>query len=224
MKVNTISNTFTLFGNFSKLLNRQNDLIKAFEAYENHVGEEQLPNGVPAKVYRFRNANTMITLRAFRIDVEFGYLNQEQTTEEFQSFVESVAQTIYKVDTVTGNRIAFSCVEFVEDPDRVVVDKLNEMFSVANVFGSAASEVNIRFNHVHSIGNEEYNSIILIQDGQVTNRQTQVQTKTVFINKDVNTVISNTQNRFRLNDVSTYLPDMIMESKERTNVILSKLD
>ena len=104
-----------------------------------------------------------------------------------------------------------------------MLNKANTLFNVKNVYGSDANELNIRVNHVKNIGTETFNSVLIFQDGQVTNNQTKVQTKAMFINKDINTLVSNREERFTLKDTVKYLSDMMLESKERTNNLISKL-
>lgn len=222
MTVTTISNTYSYFGNFSKLNNLKNELQGAFTDYVCQEGKENLPNGVQTNVYRFSKTNTAVVIRAYRIDFEFGF-NGTESEEDFIKFASEAANKINQVLGVKGQRIAFSCVEFVNNDDDVVLNKANTLFNVKNVYGSDANELNIRVNHVKNIGTEAFNSVLIFQDGQVTNNQTKVQTKAMFINKDINTLVSNREERFTLKDTVKYLSDMMLESKERTNNLISKL-
>lgn len=223
MKVTTISNTYSYFGNFSKLNNLKNELQGALSGYVFQEGKENLPNGVQVNVYRFSNANSAIVIRAYRIDFEFGF-NGTESEEDFIKFASESAEKINQVLGVKGQRIAFSSIEFISNEENSVLNKANKLFNIADVYGSDANELNIRVNHVKNIGNETFNSVLIFQDGQVTNNQTKVQTKAMFLNKDINTLVNNREERFTLKDTVKYLSDMMLEAKERTNTIVSKLE
>lgn len=223
MKVNTISNTFSYFGNFSKAINKENELKKALSDYQCHEGADTLPNGIQAKAYRFVRENFAITLRAFRLDIEYGYNSEECSIEKFMEYADQVAKILLTVDSFKGQRIAYSCVQFVENKDGKLVANCNKKFNVEGVFGATAQEFNLRVNHVHQIGNEEFNSIVVIQDGQVTNNATKERTSALFINKDINTLLNNTAERFTLADTQKYLGDMILEANDRTNTLLNAI-
>ncbi len=223
MKLTTISNTYSFFGNFSKLNNLKGEIQKAFEGYTFQEGKENLPNGVQANVYRASNVNKAVVIRAFRIDFEFGF-NDTETEQDFISFVEDAAAKINLVLGVKGNRIAFSSVEFINNDENVALNKANELFNIASVYGAPANELNIRVNHVKTIGEETFNSVLIFQDGQVTNNKTGEKTKALFINKDINTLVTNQAERFTLKDTEKYLSDMMLESKERTNNLVDKIN
>ena len=62
-----------------------------------------------------------------------------------------------------------------------------------------------------------------MQDGKVTNNSTHEETKAVFINKDINTLITNREERFNLNDTVKYLGDMVLEANSRTKQLLESI-
>lgn len=62
-----------------------------------------------------------------------------------------------------------------------------------------------------------------MQDGKVTNNNTHEETKAVFINKDINTLITNREERFNLNDTVKYLGDMVLEANSRTKQLLDSI-
>ncbi len=223
MNIITISNTYTFFGNFSELVQLDKELVAVFEGWKLQTGKETLSNGVQSNMFRFSNGNKTITLKAARMDFVLGF-SKGDSEEGFIKFVCDAADKVNSVLGVKGQRIAFSCVEFVEDNARKVLKKLNDLFNVHGVYGTAANELNVRVNHIKKIKDETYNSIVVIQDGQVTNNQTKEKIGAIFINKDVNTIVSNTEERFYLKKTSKYLPIMMSESKVRTKDLLAKLE
>ncbi len=224
MNINTISQTYTFFGNFSKLNNKEDALKAKFEGYTCQVGKEKLPNGIEVNVYRFSNVNKAVTIHTYRIDFEYGYNSPECNTQEFISHAEKCTKLIAEVDTLKGQRIAYSNVEFIENLEGKVISKANQLFNIAGVFGADSDELNVRVNHKKEINGEIYNSVLIMQDGNVTNKQTNVQTQAMFINKDINTLIQNREERFNLNDTVKYLSDMILEANEHTNALISKIE
>lgn len=222
LQTKTIKSTFSLFGNFSKLNNRESDIRRVFDGYQIVVQQENLPNGVPAKVYRGINSNVAFTIRAYRIDIEFGFINDTITVADFIENCKTVADTMTSIDTIRGNRIAYNSVDFVVN-DGDLVPLCNKIFNVEEVFGGQAKEINLRVNHIKVINGEEMNSVFIIQDGAVTHNQTKEKLNALFLNKDINTVAQNTTVRFDLKDVDKYLSDFVLEAEDRNKTFLSKL-
>ena len=222
MKINKVNESFTYFGNFSKLIQKAEKIKETFSDFAFVQHQEQSPNGIPAPVYRLTKVNYSITIRVFRIDIERA-IRDNDTLEDFLSYTEDVCERLSKLDQLLGNRVAYSNTEFVQDDNKEILSKLNEMFNVANVFETAADEFQIRLNHVSDLGNEKINSIIVLQDGSVTHNATGAIIPVMFINKDVNTVITSKTFRFTISRARTLLPDLIEESNKKTNVIISRL-
>lgn len=220
MKVQTISQTYTYFGNFSKLNSKDAELRKAFEGYNVQTGKEKLPNGVEVNVFRFIKENTAVTIHAYRIDCEYGYNNPECSSEKFIAYAEDATKKIATIENLKGQRIAYSNVEFVENNDGAILKNSNKAFNIAGVYGEDACELNVRVNHIKEINGEKYNSVVVMQDGKVTNNITHEENKAVFINKDINTLIVNREERFSLENTASYLGDMILEANSRTKQLL----
>lgn len=220
MKVQTISQTYTYFGNFSKLNSKDAELRKAFDGYNVQTGKEKLPNGVEVNVFRFIKENTAVTIHAYRIDCEYGYNNPECSSEKFIAYAEDATKKIATIENLKGQRIAYSNVEFVENNDGAILKNSNKAFNIAGVYGEDACELNVRVNHIKEINGEKYNSVVVMQDGKVTNNSTHEENKAVFINKDINTLIVNREERFSLENTASYLGDMILEANSRTKQLL----
>lgn len=223
MKINKVSEAFTYFGNFSKLIQKAEKIKETFSDFQFNSFQEQSPNGIPAPVYRLTKNNYSITIRVFRIDVERA-IRDDMTDEDFLNYTSDVCQRLSGLDQLLGNRVAYSNTEFVENKDKEVVTKLNGLFNVGGVYEEGnADEFQLRLNHIIDIENEKVNSIIIVQDGSVTHNATKAIIPVVFINKDVNTIISNTVFRFNLNKARTLLPELMAEANRKTNILISKL-
>ncbi len=223
MKQNIIKSTFSLFGNFSKINTREADLKKVFADYKVQVSQETLQNGMPAKVYHFVNENRAVIIRAFRIDFDFGYPTDEVTTADFQAHCDNVSKLLMSVDSIKANRIAYNSIEFIDNAEGHTVARCNEVFNITKAFGQPAKEFNLRVNHIKHIGNEDFNSVLVVQDGAVTHNVTKEQRQVVFLNKDINTLITNTEPRFTLNKVDSYVGDLLLEAEDRTKIFLEAI-
>ena len=223
MKINKVSEAFTYFGNFSKLIQKAEKIKEAFEDFQFSSHQEQSPNGIPAPVYRLTKANYSITIRVFRIDIERA-IRENASDEDFLNYTADVAERLSKLDQLMGNRVAYSNTEFVENKDKEVVTKMNELFKVKEIYEEGnADEFQLRLNHIINIGGEKVNSIIIVQDGSVTHNATKAVIPVVFINKDVNTVITNNVFRFTLSKARTLLPELMAEASRKTDVLISRL-
>lgn len=223
METKTIKSTFTIFGNFSKINKRESELKKVFSDYQSRIGQETLPNGVAAKVYQFVNGNVGILIRAYRIDFEYGFQNESSTFEEMKNTFVDNSKKLLVLDSIKGTRIAYSDVQFVDNTNNVFSDKCNEAFNISNIFGSAAKELNVRVNHVKNILGEDFNSVLMMQDGTVSHNVTKEKLSAVFINHDINSIFDNQAVRFSLDNIEQYIDELVKEASERTETFVNKI-
>lgn len=224
MGVTTISETFTFFGDFLMLDGKVEELKKQFVGFTYLTCKEKLPNnGGEANIHQFRTANKSVTIRAYRIDFEYGHNSPQCDFSQFTSFVMDAVQSFSAVADLKGHRIAYSNVEFVENSKGAVKEKANKLFNIPDVFGSCSEEIHVRVNHKTTIDGEIYNSVVDMQDGSVTNKQTGSRVEAIFINKDINTLNTDTQARFDLLDAVDYVCAMYREACNRTGKLLKKL-
>ncbi len=223
MNITTINNSFTIFGNFADVIKKLPRLISIFNGFQIKTFKERLPNGEEIDSYKFMFENKCITLRPGRLDLEFAF-SQATLGKDFLQFVKDTSAKLLTVDRFDGVRIAFNSVEFLMNENGKLTEKLNKIFNFGEIFGESPKETSIRLNHQKYIGNEEFNSIVTIQDGTVMQNSSKERKPAVFINKDINTVATNITKRFSLYDYSNYLLSMMLEAEQRTNAILCKLD
>lgn len=224
MGVTTISETFTFFGDFLMLDSKVEELKKQFVGFTYQTGKEKLPNnGSEANIHVFRTANKRVAIRAYRIDFEYGHNSPQCDFSQFVSFVVDAVQMLSAVADLKGHRVAYSNVEFVKDVKGTLKAKTSKLFNFTRVFGSEADEIKIRLNNKTKIDGEIYNSVITVQNDVVTNKDTKVESRAIFINKDINTLNTNTQVRFDLLDAVDYVCVMYREACNRTGKLLKKL-
>lgn len=225
MELTIINNVYSMFGNFTQLLQKADDLKQIFEGYELTQGKEKLPNGMDAPVIRFVKDSQGFTIRVGRIDLEYANRGPEFNADNFLTVVDDIMSKVKdKFDNVFAQRIAFNQTAFIPNNNGSVIEKLNKAFNVTNIFETPAKEFNIRLNHVKNVQNEDINTILNIQDGRVTNNNTKAEQQVVFVNTDINTLITNTVSRFRFKDATKILPDMILESNEKLSHIAKLID
>lgn len=222
MRFFTLKNAFTMFGNFSELVTQEPAIQYAFNDYKFESREEALPTGQKTKAHLLVKGPVVITIRVFRIDIEV-FANPNSTQTEFSNITTQIANKLNSIATLKGVRIGFSCAEAVENINSEVVKACNSLFHVVDVYDEESKEFEIRLNHVKHFDNEDYNSIILLRDGELTNNQTKEKIPVMFINKDVNTVITNNTPRFDFSKVDEYLASMMIESNARTTIMLEKI-
>ena len=221
MNITTINNSFSIFGNYASVVGNLPSLVAIFNGYQVKTFKERFPTGTEHDCYRFSFANKSVTLRPGRLDIEFAFAASSKGKDFLQFMKETVAKLL-PLNQFLGSRIAFNSVEFIESSPQII-ERLSNLLNVNAIFSAPASELSIRLNHVKKIGNEDFNSIITVQDGMVTNAATKRQAPAIFINKDINTVAANTAQRFALSDYSQPLLSMMLEAESRTNAIISKI-
>lgn len=223
MGVTTISETFVFFGNCQILDSKVDALKNGFIGYTYRVVKEKLSNGSEANIHVFHNVNKRVTIRAYRIDFEYGHNSPQCDFSGFTSFVVDAIQIISAVADLRAHRVGYNNVEFVEDVKGKIKSATDKLFNFPRVFGSNAAEIKIRLNHKTKIDGEIYNSVITIEDGSVTDNNTKVESSAMFINKDINTLIDNNNVRFDLLDSVDYICNMYRESNNHTSKLLKKL-
>ncbi len=221
-----VSATFTVFGNINRLINRIDRVKDVLSDFKCKETKETLSNGLPSSTFIFSAKNRAVILRSFRLDIQYGYRDSSETNDqEFLEFVDSIIKKLSEFVENKFNRISYSNVAFIEKDDDVM-NKFNDTFGIKNVFGSNAQELQVRLNHVTEVSNESVNAVVLVQDGFISRKsQTEAPKResVVFINNDINTVISNREQRFTFDMAEKIITDFVMLAKERTNKVVEKL-
>ena len=219
MEIKKVTHTCSIFGNFMMLSGSEDLLKKTFNSFECKIDEERLQPGMMSKRYVFRNKNLAIAIRAFRIDLEYAFIDDSDNALEFVEFVDNVCVLLDGIGATKGSRIAVSTVEFGDNSNNQLVEKCNNLFNINNLFGKSSKEFSLRLNHITTLLNEEFNSVVLIQDGRITNNKTKEQKDVLFFNKDINSLMTNHDERFEVKNCGKYLADLLLEVEERNKVL-----
>ncbi len=224
MEITNIKSSFIIFGDFTSMEAKEGRLQSVFNDYEfrkgtEHVGEATHP------AYSFKKSNHNITMRVNRIDIDYGFVAEEDYTK-FMDYVGTVIDDLATLFTCQMNRISYVSVEFAHDDDQSMVEKCNAVFGINKAFGNGNCEFQLRINPVKMVAGEKMNSILLVQDGKVTNNATKESHHAMFINKDINTVITSTTPRFKLDskELKKYIQEMINEGIRQSNAFLAALN
>ncbi len=222
-KLVNVSSTYSVFGNLSQLISKIDAVKELLKDYDVREGQEQLPNGLPSKTFAFHKENHAVVVRSYRLDIQFGYLDDSKS-EDFLVFAEEMAEKLGQITDVKFNRVSYSDVNFAER-DEEAFKNFADIFNANNVFGTPAAEFQTRINNIVNIENESTNAVILMQDGFVTKRTpnpTEPREAVIFINNDINTLAQNVEARFTFQETLKLLQDFVMLGKERVNTIASK--
>jgi hypothetical protein len=222
-KLVNVSGTYSVFGNLSQLLAKIDSVKEIFKDYQVQEAQEQLQNGLPSKSYAFHKDNHAVVIRSYRLDIQFGYLDNS-LTEDLVAYVSKVVESLSKIIDFKFNRVSYSDVNFVEK-DEEGFKNFADIFNANTVFNCPAAEFQTRINNILNIDGEETNAVILMQDGFVTKRTpnpSEPRQAVIFVNNDINTLAQNHETRFTLDNATKLFQDFVMLGKERVNTIVSK--
>ena len=217
MKATIISNSFSIFGEYSYILNNQNKLVDSLKElnFRAEVGKERDNKGNEFSCMRFLKNNKVLIFHHNRIDVNQNAVIEIKAEDDFIDFVKEVAYCLSDFN-VKGNRIAYNEMTFADNAYNYLLIGANLAFNIDNNYGKNADEFMMRLNHKTLIDNEEFNSILSFQDGVVGNNKTKEQKKAIMISNDINTLFQNKEMRFELDSAINYLEKMMTLAAERT--------
>ncbi len=210
----TIKKQFSLFANFSNYIDRIEEFNDLFPAFNRNEEKEQLRTQdnkiVESPVYFLSNVNLQIKLSRLRLDFIFYYNNEPITDEEFIDFVEELSKKLTGEWLINGVRISYITNEFIANEFGVNSNIQAKNLNFNDIFGTRPDETSLRVNFVKEIAlKEKINTIVSIQDAQVTNNNTKEKQKVIALNYDINTLAQNVSSRFASDDVSFFLKELI---------------
>lgn len=223
MKIINAQGNYIAFGNFSALVNNINAVKEALKGFEVRQQVENLPNGLQAPFYIFIKQNEAVVIRSSRIDTQYGYTSEDDTVENFLNSVKGIQDKIGSLITTKYDRVSYNNVAFVSYSDEAF-EKFSNVFNANDVFNAKTSELSVRLNNILTVGNEEVNAVLSMQDGHVRrNTGNSGEEKVIFINNDINTLYANKEPRFTQEEGLKLFSDLVMIGNERTAKILEKL-
>lgn len=224
MEIKTINYIFSLFADLSFAKDNLGEFKQVFKEYSFQEKQEMLNNKESYPVYFFIFKNEIIEIHRYRVNYIFNFA-KENTKEDFLNGLARVVEKLTFIKDVVGFRIALNSSHFVPNEYNQSVNRLNKVFNAYNLFDENSTEFQIRLNHIHRLfDNEDFNSILMIRDGEVTENVTKEKHNVIIINTDINTVISKKDMRFSIKNALFYTEKMLEESTKRVNTIVEAID
>ena len=216
----TITSGFTVFGDLMPLILKIENVKALFAGFECQEGVERLPNGSQAKNYVLHSNNKIVTIRNYRLDIQYNY--EVGTIDDFLYFVNQVSEKIKSTFNLRFNRVAYISSQFVRKEEMTMAN-FNKAFNLASVFGEDAKEIQFRVNHIYNILGEPTNAVLIAQDGTVQKRGEDTKEKVIIINNDINTLAENKEDRFDWQASINLLKEYIKLAAQRSNRVVGTL-
>lgn len=224
MEIKIINYIFSLFADLSFVKDNLGEFKQVFKEYSFQEKQEMLNNKESYPVYFFIYKNEIIEIHRYRVNYIFNFA-KENTKEDFLNGLARVVEKLTFIKDVVGFRIALNSSHFVPNEYNQSVNRLNKVFNAYNLFDENSTEFQIRLNHIHRLfDNEDFNSILIVRDGEVTENVTKEKHNVIIINTDINTVISKKDMRFSIKNALFYTEKMLEESTKRVNTIVEAID
>ena len=181
--------------------------------------EPNNPTNKAGKLMRIINAKEQIViiLRPSRIDIEFPRINKSLINKLLEKAQVILSDLSWILEHPLGNRIAFRSDFCIFDDELNAMRALSKNLNVVTN-SNETTEMSIRLNTPEVIQGEPVNIVTNINNAIIGVKKDQEETKrkSLLITYDVNTVVSNTENRFEFETLLPYYEEMINHVFERS--------
>ena len=221
MKALSIIDRYVFFANFEKIVTEDiPTLVKLYDGAKMTQRQEPTPQG-PITVTSFALKNTAITFRKNRMDIEFA--NNPTLPESSLDFaVEQFAKLKQTYPDLAGNRISYIGTSFIPNQQNEPLMDLVDNLGLSAAFGES-TEFNFRLNSPVVISREKCNAVLTVQPGNVQNQKKQNIPAIICIN-DINTLATDTTNRFELDDLKEIFTGMLNKAVEKNEKVLALIE
>ncbi|MBR6517317.1 MAG: hypothetical protein IKT40_10825 [Bacilli bacterium] len=181
--------------------------------------EPNNPTNKAGKLMRIINSKEQIViiLRPSRIDIEFPRINKNLINKLLEKAQVILSDLSWILEHPLGNRIAFRSDFCIFDDELNAMRALSKNLNVVTN-SNETTEMSIRLNTPEVIQGEPVNIVTNINNAIIGVKKDQEETKrkSLLITYDVNTVVSNTENRFEFETLLPYYEEMINNVFERS--------
>ena len=181
--------------------------------------EPNNPTNKAGKLMRIINAKEQIViiLRPSRIDIEFPRINKNLINKLLEKAQVILSDLSWILEHPLGNRIAFRSDFCIFDDELNAMRALSKNLNVVTN-SNETTEMSIRLNTPEVIQGEPVNIVTNINNAIIGVKKDQEETKrkSLLITYDVNTVVTNTENRFEFETLLPYYEEMINNVFERS--------
>ena len=159
----------------------------------------------------------VIILRPSRIDIEFPRINKNLINKLLEKAQVILSDLSWILEHPLGNRIAFRSDFCIFDDELNAMRALSKNLNVVTN-SNETTEMSIRLNTPEFIQGEPVNIVTNINNAIIGVKKDQEETKrkSLLITYDVNTVVTNTENRFEFETLLPYYEEMINNVFERS--------
>lgn len=181
--------------------------------------EPNNPTNKAGKLMRIINAKEQIViiLRPSRIDIEFPRINKNLINKLLEKAQVILSDLSWILEHPLGNRIALRSDFCIFDDELNAMRALSKNLNVVTN-SNETTEMSIRLNTPEVIQGEPVNIVTNINNAIIGVKKDQEETKrkSLLITYDVNTVVTNTENRFEFETLLPYYEEMINNVFERS--------
>jgi hypothetical protein len=181
--------------------------------------EPNNPTNKAGKLMRIINSKEQIViiLRPSRIDIEFPRINKNLINKLLEKAQVTLSDLSWILEHPLGNRIAFRSDFCIFDDELNAMRALSKNLNVVTN-SNETTEMSIRLNTPEVIQGEPVNIVTNINNAIIGVKKDQEETKrkSLLITYDVNTVVTNTENRFEFETLLPYYEEMINNVFERS--------
>ena len=181
--------------------------------------EPNNPTNKAGKLMRIINSKEQIViiLRPSRIDIEFPRINKNLINKLLEKAQVILSDLSWILEHPLGNRIAFRSDFCIFDDELNAMRALSKNLNVVTN-SNETTEMSIRLNTPEVIQGEPVNIVTNINNAIIGVKKDQEETKrkSLLITYDVNTVVTNTENRFEFETLLPYYEEMINNVFERS--------
>ena len=181
--------------------------------------EPNNPTNKAGKLMRIINAKDQIViiLRPSRIDIEFPRINKNLINKLLEKAQVILSDLSWILEHPLGNRIAFRSDFCIFDDELNAMRALSKNLNVVTN-SNETTEMSIRLNTPEVIQGEPVNIVTNINNAIIGVKKDQEETKrkSLLVTYDVNTVVTNTENRFEFETLLPYYEEMINNVFERS--------
>ncbi len=214
--LNKVRANYSIIGDFVQFLIKNEQRIKNLLLdYEIETKVDKLNNGQEVKTLIFTNKNIRILFAPVRIDYTYTFLTKNDLLETSFNNAKTFFNLLGEIfPEIVGKRIAIVLNSFVENLNNNTLCLLTDKMNLNSSFGNC-NELAFKINTPIIGGKELYNSVVNLDMGNATNRNTNEQINVLLLSFDVNTMANNTNNRFYASNFTFDFSELFEKVEER---------
>lgn len=228
MNIKNMQISFSYFGSFDIFSNEKRIEISntfsnnyRFQIQNQIIGQQVQPTIIADNL----NNTFKILFTNNRIDIIYTYSKPDEKLDKIvENIIFDIQKDIINIFGSKFNRVALNVVDFVFDSDEKYLQKFTNAFSMFENCGKC-SEFDLRLNYIFKFNEVDFNSIINIKFGKVSNTNSLMtnEEKALILLYDINSVVGELE---KINDISIddIFNKLIDNYNEKNEIIESFLE